>query len=74
MRNIIPLYWGNSLNPLGSEFGWSRSSIAAVQTIARVTEALWLPQGYQQNTGTAVHSESSPELGDMNIKVRKNRQ
>ncbi|HEY91626.1 MAG TPA: MFS transporter [Dehalococcoidia bacterium] len=34
---------GFFFKPLGSEFGWSRSSIAAVQTIARVTEALIAP-------------------------------
>ena len=34
---------GFFFNPLGSEFGWSRSGIAAVQTIARVTEALIAP-------------------------------
>jgi len=34
---------GFFFNPLGSEFGWSRSSIAAVQTIARVTEAVIAP-------------------------------
>jgi len=34
---------GFFFKPLQSEFGWSRSALAAVQTIARVTEALIAP-------------------------------
>jgi len=34
---------GFFFQPLQNEFGWSRSAIAAVQTIARVTEALFAP-------------------------------
>lgn len=34
---------GFFFKPLQNEFGWSRSAIAAVQTIARVTEALFAP-------------------------------
>ncbi|MBL7165822.1 MAG: MFS transporter [Dehalococcoidales bacterium] len=34
---------GFFFKPFGNEFGWSRSSVAAVQTIARVTEALISP-------------------------------
>ncbi len=34
---------GFFFKPLQSEFGWSRSAIAAVQTIARVTEAITAP-------------------------------
>ena len=34
---------GFFFNPLQQEFGWSRSALAAVQTIARVTEALIAP-------------------------------
>ena len=34
---------GFFFRPLQSEFGWSRSALAAVQTIARLVEALFAP-------------------------------